>query len=91
MVGPAKSGKSALMAALAGHLQVPARVYGEVLVNGRPLPSATLQPTYFSAWDEPMTNLPIEQVLMFTGVRGLLLLPLLFLAWAVGEVHVGGM
>ena len=67
MVGPANSGKSVLVAAISGHLARPAKAYGEILVNGLPPVTSNVQPTYFSAYDEPMTNLTVEQVLMYTG------------------------
>lgn len=57
------------MAALSGHLHRPAQAYGEVLINGVPPQQSSIKPTYFSAWDEPMTSLTIEQVLIYTGVQ----------------------
>lgn len=67
VVGPARSGKSALVAAISGHLHRPAKAYGEVLINGLPPNKSGIRPTYFSAWDEPMLSLTIEQVLIYTG------------------------
>ena len=68
VVGPAHSGKSALVNALAGQLHQPARASGEILINGLSCPESKLQPTYFSAWDAALTHLTIEQVLLYTGV-----------------------
>ncbi|XP_020592933.1 ABC transporter G family member 3 isoform X2 [Phalaenopsis equestris] len=46
IMGPARSGKSTLLRAIAGKLRVPARLYGEVFVNGvkSPMPYGSYLP-----------------------------------------------
>ena len=67
IVGPANAGKSALVCALGNRIFKPARMYGEILINGLPPKKSPIQPTFFEAADEPLMNVTVELALLYTG------------------------
>ena len=69
MVGPANAGKSALVCALGNRVYKPARMYGEILINGLPPKKSPIQPTFFDAADEPLKNVTVELALLYTGAQ----------------------
>ena len=66
-MGPANAGKSALVCALGNRIYKPARMYGEILINGLPPKRSPIQPTFFDAADEPLMNVTVELALLYTG------------------------
>lgn len=67
IVGPAHAGKSALVCALGNQIYKPAKMYGEILINGLPPKQSPVQPTFFDGADEPLMNITVELALLYTG------------------------
>ena len=67
VIGPANAGKSALVCALGNQIYKPAKIYGEILINGLPPKDSPVQPTFFDGADEAPMNMPVELALLYTG------------------------
>eukprot|EP01018_Ginkgo_biloba_P012552 Gb_28881 [translate_table: standard] len=68
IMGPAKSGKSTLLRALAGLLPNTAKVYGEVLVNGRKSQLQYGTYGYIGRSDELIETLTVREMLYYSSL-----------------------
>lgn len=66
-MGPAKSGKSALVNVIGDRLQGSGAVSGSIAYNGKSLKDSRVVPTFLCATDEPLANVTVEQALIYTG------------------------
>ena len=67
MVGPFRSGKSALLNLIGGRLKRACKVTGSMTINGKGLKKTWVRPTYLSSQDEVLLNVTVEQALVYTG------------------------
>lgn len=68
IMGPAKSGKTTLLRALAGLLPDTAKVYGEVLVNGQKLQLKYGTYAYIGRGDELIETLTVHEMLYYSSL-----------------------
>ena len=66
-MGPARSGKSALVNIIANRVHRSAQISGSLVFNGKSLQETGVRPTFFCASDEPLANVTVEQALVYTG------------------------
>jgi ABC-type uncharacterized transport system YnjBCD ATPase subunit len=67
VVGPFKSGKSALLNLIGGRLKRSVEISGSMTINGKGLRDTWVRPTYVSMLDEALANVTVEQALVYTG------------------------
>lgn len=68
IMGPARSGKSTLLRAIAGRLRAPARLYGEVFVNGVKSPMPYGSYGYVDRKDELIESLTVSEFLYYSAL-----------------------
>ncbi|KAK1266374.1 ABC transporter G family member 3 [Acorus gramineus] len=68
IMGPAKSGKSTLLRAIAGRLPDPARMYGEVFMNGTNLPLPYGSYGYVNKEDALIEALTVREMLYYSAL-----------------------
>ena len=67
VVGPFGSGKSSLVSLIGGRLRKSAKVRGSLSINGKSIKETWVRPTFLSIADEPLSNVTVEQALVYTG------------------------
>lgn len=68
VVGPFRSGKSALLNLIGSRLKRSVTISGSMTINGKGLRDTWVRPTYVSSKDEALANVTVEQALVYTAL-----------------------